>query len=47
MPYVFFRDTANKYNPNKHEGMVYSTQLCTEIIQNTKEPKFVEETDEN
>jgi ribonucleoside-diphosphate reductase alpha chain len=27
--------------------MVYSTQLCTEIIQNTKEPVFVEETTEN
>ncbi len=47
MPYVFFRDTANKYNPNKHAGMVYSTQLCTEIIQNTKEPKFVEEKTED
>ncbi len=47
MPYVFFRDTSNKYNPNKHAWMVYSTQLCTEIIQNTKEPKFVEETVED
>ena len=47
MPYVFFRDTSNKYNPNKHAGMVYSTQLCTEIIQNTKEPVFVEEKTEN
>jgi len=28
MPYVFFRDTSNKYNPNKHGGMVYSSQLC-------------------
>jgi ribonucleoside-diphosphate reductase alpha chain len=47
MPYVFFRDTSNKYNPNKHAGMVYSSQLCTEIIQNTKEPKFVEEKTED
>ncbi len=47
MPYVFFRDTANKYNPNKHEGMVYSTQLCTEIIQNTSESQFKEETYED
>jgi ribonucleoside-diphosphate reductase alpha chain len=47
MPYVFFRDISNKYNPNKHEGMVYSTQLCTEIIQNTKEPTFIEETTED
>ena len=43
MPYVFFRDTANRFNPNNHCWMVYSTQLCTEIIQNTKQPRFVEE----
>ena len=47
MPYAFFRDTANKLNPNKHEGMVYSTQLCTEIIQNVKAAKFIEETIED
>lgn len=46
MPYVFFRDTVNKLNPNKHAGNIYSTQLCTEICQNTKAPEFVaEETD--
>ena len=43
MPYVFFRDTANKLNPNKHVWNVYSSQLCTEIIQNTSESKFIEE----
>lgn len=47
MPYVFFRDTSNKYNPNKHAWMVYSTQLCTEIIQNTSSSSFTEETYEN
>ena len=47
MPYAFFRDTANKLNPNKHAGMVYSTQLCTEIIQNVKAAKYIEETIEN
>jgi len=47
MPYVFFRDTVNKLNPNKHAGNIYSTQLCTEICQNTKAPEFVaEETDD-
>ncbi len=47
MPYVFFRDTVNKLNPNKHAGNIYSTQLCTEICQNTKAPEFVaEEIDE-
>lgn len=43
MPYVFFRDTVNRLNPNKHAGNVYSTQLCTEICQNTSETKFIEE----
>jgi len=47
MPYVFFRDTANKYNPNKHVWNVYSSQLCTEIIQNTSESKFIEEKTED
>ena len=43
LPYVFFRDTVNKLNPNKHAGNVYSTQLCTEILQNMSETEFVEE----
>lgn len=47
MPYVFFRDTVNRLNPNKHEGNVYSTQLCTEICQNTSASKFVSETIED
>lgn len=34
-PFAFYRDTANKMNPNKHEGMIYSSNLCTEIMQNT------------
>jgi ribonucleoside-diphosphate reductase alpha chain len=46
MPYLFFRDTVNRVNPNKHVGMVYSTQLCTEICQNTTPATFVEEVDE-
>ncbi len=32
-PYIFFRDEANRKNPNKHTGMVYSSNLCHEIIQ--------------
>lgn len=43
MPYTFFRDTVNKANPNKHAWMVYSTQLCVEICQNTSTAKFIEE----
>lgn len=47
MPYVFFRDTVNEVNPNKHAGRVYSTQLCTEICQNTTESTFMEESVQN
>jgi ribonucleoside-diphosphate reductase alpha chain len=33
-PFLFFRDTVNRTNPNAHAGMVYSSNLCTEVIQN-------------
>lgn len=33
-PFAFYRDTTNKMNPNKHKGMIYSSNLCTEIMQN-------------
>lgn len=33
-PFAFFRDTVNLMNPNKHKGMIYSSNLCTEIMQN-------------
>ena len=47
MPYIFYRDTVNRLNPNKHAGNIYSSQLCTEICQNTSATKFIEETLEN
>lgn len=36
-PFIFNRDTVNKYNPNKHKGIIYCSNLCTEIAQNTSE----------
>jgi ribonucleoside-diphosphate reductase alpha chain len=46
-PYMFYRDEVNRMNPNNHEGMVYCSNLCTEITQNQKptvqEEQFVEE----
>ena len=33
-PFAFYRDAANEMNPNKHAGMIYSSNLCTEIMQN-------------
>jgi ribonucleoside-diphosphate reductase alpha chain len=34
-PFLTFKDTANRANPNKHTGVIRSTNLCTEIFQNT------------
>ncbi len=42
-PYIFFRDTANKLNPNKHCGMVYSSNLCHEITQNMSATQHIED----
>ncbi len=36
-PFVFNRDEVNRMNPNKHCGMIYSSNLCTEIAQNMSE----------
>ena len=33
-PFVFNRDTVNRANPNGHEGIIYCSNLCTEIAQN-------------
>lgn len=33
-PFAFYRDIVNRMNPNKHKGMIYSSNLCTEIMQN-------------
>ena len=33
-PFMFYRDEVNRKNPNKHQGMIYSSNLCTEIMQN-------------
>ncbi|SES24838.1 ribonucleoside-diphosphate reductase subunit alpha [Salipaludibacillus aurantiacus] len=41
-PYMFYRDTVNRMNPNKHKGMIYSSNLCTEIMQNMS-PTLVKE----
>ena len=33
-PFVFNRDLVNRMNPNSHQGVIYSSNLCTEIAQN-------------
>lgn len=42
-PFIFFRDTVNRANPNSHAGMIYGSNLCHEIAQNMSETKFVSE----
>lgn len=42
-PFLFFRDTANRLNPNKHAGMVYASNLCTEIVQNMSPLRMTQE----
>ncbi|MBR2824955.1 MAG: ribonucleoside-diphosphate reductase subunit alpha [Solobacterium sp.] len=36
-PFVFNRDIVNKMNPNGDKGMIYCSNLCTEIAQNMSE----------
>ena len=36
-PFTFNRDEVNRMNPNKHKGIIYSSNLCTEIAQNMSE----------
>ena len=37
---MFYRDEVNRANANKHEGMIYSSNLCSEIMQNMSATKF-------
>jgi len=34
-PFLCFKDNANRANPNDHFGIIRSSNLCTEIFQNT------------
>lgn len=42
-PFMFYRDEVNRMNPNKHKGMVYSSNLCTEILQNMSPTRLIQE----
>ena len=35
-PFTFNRDHVNRMNPNHHTGVIYSSNLCTEIAQNMR-----------
>lgn len=36
-PFAFNRDHVNRANPNSHRGIIYCSNLCTEIAQNMRE----------
>ena len=40
-PFAFMRDTVNRANPNPHAGVIYCSNLCTEIAQNISEIQSV------
>ena len=42
-PFIFFRDTVNKGNPNKHLGMIYASNLCHEIAQNMSASELLQD----
>lgn len=46
-PFMFYRDEVNRKNNNDHEGIIYCSNLCTEITQNQTPTQFLEEYIEN
>jgi ribonucleoside-diphosphate reductase alpha chain len=42
-PYMFYRDEVNRMNPNNHAGIIYCSNLCSEITQNQNPTMVVEE----
>ena len=42
-PFAFNRDHVNRANPNSHRGIIYCSNLCTEIAQNMREMEVTDE----
>jgi ribonucleoside-diphosphate reductase alpha chain len=42
-PFTFNRDAVNNSNPNSHKGIIYCSNLCTEIAQNMSAVEQVEQ----
>lgn len=42
-PFTFNRDRVNEANPNAHKGIIYCSNLCTEIAQNMSAIESVEQ----
>ena len=43
-PFAFNRDLVNRANPNKHRGIIYCSNLCTEIAQNMSAIETISQT---
>ena len=43
-PFTFNRDAVNKANPNHHSGIIYCSNLCTEIAQNMSPVEQIDQT---
>lgn len=39
-PFLCFKDNANSVNPNRHDGVIRSSNLCIEIYQNTEPNRY-------
>lgn len=42
-PFTFNRDLVNEANPNSHKGIIYCSNLCTEIAQNMSPVEQIEQ----
>lgn len=42
-PFMFYRDEVNRSNSNIQSGLIYCSNLCTEITQNQSPTEFLEE----
>lgn len=40
MPYLAFKDTINRANPNKHDGYIPNVNLCTESFSNVSPDQY-------
>ncbi len=43
MPYLFFKDTVNRANPNSHDGFIGSGNLCQESFSNFRPSQILDE----
>lgn len=43
LPFLCFKDNANRVNPNPQAGIIRSSNLCTEIFQNTSPSHYIVE----